>query len=143
MMKKFLLFSLIFIMLSTCSLADVDLSNMSFEELLELQQQVNLTIFNSDEWVEVEVPMGVWDIGKDIPAGRWELSRGPNANTYLSTYVVYYLERHSSGQPDKIRGQYRIRDGETLVIELFDGNVLKIEDSSVIFKHYVPSFNFK
>ena len=145
-MKKSLILSLCFV-LSFCFIAnaaaEIDLSNMSFDELLELQTQVNQAIFNSDKWKEVEVPMGVWDVGKDIPAGRYELSPGSNASTYTYPYVVYYLDRsEKSGTPDKIRGQYRIKVGETLVIELFDGNVLKIEDTSVIFKPYVPSFNF-
>lgn len=121
--------------------SDVDLSNLSFAELLELQQKVNHALWSCDEWKEVDVPMGVWDVGKDIPAGRYELSPGPNVSKYDYPHVVYYLCR-TDGQPDKIRGQYNIKDGETLVIELFDGNVLKIEDKNVIFKKYVPSFNF-
>ena len=146
-MKKILtviLCSVLCLSILPIAAAEVDLSNMSFDELLELQAQVNLAIFNSDKWKEVEVPMGVWDIGKDIPAGRYELSPGANASTYTYPYVVYYLDRsEKSGTPDKIRGQYRIKVGETLVIELFEGNVLKIEDTSVIFKRYVPSFNFE
>ena len=146
-MKKILtviLCSVLCLSILPIAAAEVDLSNMSFDELLELQAQVNLAIFNSDKWKEVEVPMGVWDIGKDIPAGRYELSPGANASTYTYPSVVYYLDRsEKSGTPDKIRGQYRIKVGETLVIELFEGNVLKIEDTSVIFKRYVPSFNFE
>ena len=121
---------------------DIDLSSLSFTDLLELQEKVNTAIFSSGEWKQVEVPLGVWDIGKDIPAGRYELSPGTNANAYNYPYVVYYLERHENGSPDKIRGQYRIKQGERLVIELFEGNVLKIEDTSVIFKRYIPSFSF-
>lgn len=123
--------------------ADVDLSGMTFEELLELQQKVNDALFSSDEWIEVEVPLGVWDIGKDIPAGRYELSASPKAGSYRMPYVSYYLERHENGSPNKLRGSYRIEEGNTLVIDLYEGNVIKIEDRSVIFRKYVPSFSFK
>lgn len=145
-MKKTVCFLLcigvLFACLNVSKAESIDLSSMSFEELLTLQQKVNQAIFSCDEWKEVEVPLGVWDIGKDIPAGRYELVPGENASTYTYPYIVYYLERHENGTPNKIRGQYRIKSGETLVIELFEGNVLKIEDCSVIFRKYVPSFNF-
>ena len=115
---------------------------MTYDELVALQERLLLEIMDRPELKEVEVPMGIWDIGKDIPAGRWEISRGPNANKYSSTSIAYYLERYTDGQPNKYRDTFRLRDGETVVLELFDGNVIKIEDSSVLFKRYVPSFSF-
>lgn len=145
-MKKIVSLLLISILsvsiVANAAASDIDFSNYSFSELVELQQKLNQALWSCDEWIEVEVPLGVWDIGKDIPAGRYELSPGSNANAYSYPNVIYYLERHENGTPDKIRGQYKIKFGETLVIELFDGNVLKIEDTSVIFRIYVPSFNF-
>ena len=121
---------------------DLDLNSMSFSELLALQEKVNQALLNCSEWKQVEIPMGVWDVGKDIPAGRYELVAGPNESTFNYPHVVYYLERHESGEPDKIRGQYFLKNGESLVIELFDGNVLGINDCSVIMRRYVPSFSF-
>lgn len=49
----------------------INLSNMSFDELVALKDQINLAIWNSQEWQEVTVPHGVWKVGEDIPAGTW------------------------------------------------------------------------
>ena len=143
MLKKIIVlaFAFIFSMASAESI-NFDLSVMSFDELIELQEKVNLEIFSRDKWKEVKVPMGAWDVGKDIPAGRWEITQASYENKYSTTRVVYYLERHTDGSPNKIRGQYALKNGEPLVIELFEGNVIKIEDSSVIFKPYIASFSF-
>ncbi len=37
---------------------DIDLSHMSFEDLVTLKDQINLAIWNSKEWQEVTVPQG-------------------------------------------------------------------------------------
>lgn len=51
--------------------ADVDLSGMSYDELVALKDQINLAIWDSEEWQEVTVPQGIWVVGEDIPAGTW------------------------------------------------------------------------
>ena len=51
--------------------ASFDLSGLSYEELVDLKNQINLAIWNSDEWQEVTVPEGTWIVGEDIPAGTW------------------------------------------------------------------------
>lgn len=144
-MKKSIsvILSLVLVLLISFAVAEVDLSGMTFSDLLDLQQKVNQALFKSEEWKEVEVPMGAWDIGKDIPAGRYELSAPDKVSKYNYPHVTYYLERHDNGTPNKIRGQYFLKEGETLVIELFDGNVIGIDDMSVIFKPYVASFSFE
>ena len=52
----------------------VDLSGMSYSELVELKDQINLAIWNSQEWQEVTVPKGLWKIGEDIPVGYWTMT---------------------------------------------------------------------
>ncbi len=51
-----------------------DLQGLSFNELLALREQINLAIWNSNEWQCVEVPAGNYTIGIDIPAGYWTIS---------------------------------------------------------------------
>ena len=51
----------------------INLSGMSYDELVALKEQINLAIWNSQEWQEVEVPQGVWVVGQDIPAGKWTI----------------------------------------------------------------------
>ena len=84
--------------------------------------------------------MGRWDIGKDIPSGKWEISCGEQ---YKKTHIVFYAERASDGSPNKWRGSNDIKTGEFMVLEFLDGFVIEIEDGTAIFRHYSPSFSFK
>lgn len=60
-----------------------DLSGLTFEELVDLRDQINLAIWNSQEWQEVEVPKGVWIVGKDIPAGKWTIKAASGMTAYV------------------------------------------------------------
>lgn len=51
----------------------IDLSAMTYDEMLALKDQLNLAMWNSKEWQEVTVPQGIWEIGVDIPAGKWAI----------------------------------------------------------------------
>ncbi|MCE5342080.1 MAG: hypothetical protein LLF96_00630 [Eubacteriales bacterium] len=49
----------------------VDLSGMTFDELVTLKEAVNTALWNADEWQEVTVPEGIYEVGVDIPACHW------------------------------------------------------------------------
>lgn len=59
------------------------LSGMNYEELVALKDRINLAIWNSKEWQEVEVPKGVWVIGQDIPAGKWTIKAADGLTTMM------------------------------------------------------------
>lgn len=73
MKKLFSLFLAALLFYSSAAADPVDLSGMSFDELVALRDQLNLAIWNSQEWREVTVPAGVWIVGQDIPAGHWSI----------------------------------------------------------------------
>lgn len=80
-MKKMIsLFLSLFLLLSitvpafALSADDIDLSGLSYEELVRLRDRINLAMWESSEWEEVEVPVGVWQVGADIPAGHWTIA---------------------------------------------------------------------
>lgn len=75
------------------SASAVDLSEMTFEELVALRDQLNLAIWNSKEWQEVTVPQGIWKVGEDIPSGKWTVKALPDKTTYIQVG-----ELDSSGQ---------------------------------------------
>lgn len=87
-MKKLITIIMILAMLlPAAGLADLpDISGLSFDELVQLREQLNLAIWNSAEWQEVRVPAGVYEIGVDIPEGYWTLT--PNAGD--SVWFVYF-----------------------------------------------------
>lgn len=73
-MKRILFLILVLLCFAGVASAEaVDLSGMSYEELVALKEQIDLAIWNSEEWQEVEVPQGVWIVGQDIPAGKWTI----------------------------------------------------------------------
>ena len=77
-MKRFVCVLFVLVLFPLMSCADLpDISGLSFDELVELKDQINLAIWNSQEWQEVTVPIGVWEIGKDIPAGYWTIKAAP------------------------------------------------------------------
>lgn len=78
-MKKIVFFLIVMLALPALACADVDLSGMTFDELVALKDQINLAIWNSDQWQEVTVPQGVWVVGEDIPAGHWTIRAADKA----------------------------------------------------------------
>ena len=70
-MKKIILFLALAMLLPTFALADVDLTGMSYDELVSLSKQVGIAIMQSDEFDSVTVPKGIWEVGVDIPEGNW------------------------------------------------------------------------
>ena len=73
-MKRFFCFLLVLVLLPVISLADLpDLSGLSYDELVQLRDRINLAMWNSEEWQEVTVPQGTWIVGEDIPAGHWTI----------------------------------------------------------------------
>lgn len=87
-MKKLLILFLLLVLLAGSAAADpIDLSDMSFDELVALRDQLNLAIWNSQEWQEVTVPAGVYRIGKDIPAGHWSVTL---TGECLTTTIYYF-----------------------------------------------------
>lgn len=78
-MKKLLaVILLLALLLPVASLADLpDLSGLSFDELLQLREQALFAMWNSEQWQEVRVPAGAYEIGVDIPEGYWTMT--PNS----------------------------------------------------------------
>ena len=82
----------IFLAVTAAAFADgVDLSSLTWEELLELKAAITLEQWSRDEWEEVEVPQGVWVVGEDLPAGKWTIT----CKTGYSTRVKWgkYLDK--------------------------------------------------
>lgn len=71
-MKKLIaLVLLLALLIPACFAEGIDLSALSFEELAALRDRIQLEMMARDEWQEVTVPAGLWEVGVDIPAGTW------------------------------------------------------------------------
>lgn len=72
-MKKLVCITMIFCLIPLIAFADVDLSAMSYSELIDLNHTLTAEIMSRPEWKEVEVPAGQWRVGSDIPAGEYAI----------------------------------------------------------------------
>lgn len=154
-MKKFLILLTTLCLLPALVLAaEIDLSGMSFDELVALRDQINLAIWESAEWEEVTVPQGVWKVGVDIPAGHWTIKPADGA----FCYIKYGDVLDASGQdidysPAKISidiasptsyGFDQNSDRTEADIDAKDGYYFVIEYGSVVFSPYAgkPDLGF-
>lgn len=137
------------------ALAEADLSGMTYEELVALREQLNLAIWNSDEWQQVTVPQGVWEIGVDIPAGHWTIGAADGAYALLtwceklndlktdadlhSPMSIAFIKSPTMSNyeenSDKVRVDW----------ELTEGTYLIVSEGSVVFTPYTgkPDLGFK
>ena len=142
---------------AACAEVKVDLSGMSYQELVELKDAINLAMWQCDEWQEVEVPQGVWKVGEDIPAGHWTVK---TISRYTSTIAVgtvlntmgkridvwsspvYYYDMVTNENNEYFDKNV---DKSKIDIVLKDGMYVIIEDGDVVFTPYdgKPSLGFK
>lgn len=120
--------------LAAPALADIDLSGLSFEELLELQKQVTTALWASDGWQEVTVPTGIYEVGTDIPAGRWNVTARESA---ITIYPSFSDAVNGKGLPKL----YYI-EGDTVAIAVEDGFGISITGDAT-FTPYIPAFTFE
>lgn len=72
-MKKIICILLLVCMTTFAAAESVDLSGMTFDELVALKEKINLAIWECQEWQEVTVPEGLYVVGEDIPEGTWTI----------------------------------------------------------------------
>lgn len=131
---------------------EIDLSGMSYDELVELKDRINLAIWESQEWEEVVVPQGVWQVGVDIPAGKWTISAEDGA--CLTVFVGDELKQGGTKVQSKTHESIyspnnKFYDEKIHVtewtIELEDGRYVQIMVGNAVFTPYAgkPSLGFK
>lgn len=133
-------------MVGVASAETPNLSGMSFDELVALNDQINLAIWNSQEWQEVEVPQGVWVVGQDIPAGKWTIKAADG----ITTFVEWGDVLDESGIGLSFSGKlyetkyiksvnyryYEKGDCTEVIWELKDGQYFIVEDGIALFSPY-------
>ena len=154
-MKKLLAVVLIAaLILPALAVADLpDISGLSYNELVQLKDKINLAMWNSQEWQEVTVPAGVWEIGVDIPAGHWTIRPLPGG--YVNVTYFDRLDEFGRGVAPgwlgwggtlTARGENDITYGEPTEVdlEMQEGMYFKC-GQSVIFTPYAgkPDLGFK
>lgn len=138
-MKRFLVLLLSSLLLCGTVLAEpqtIDLEAMSFQELAELSRQVQLAIFESDGWQEVEVPAGIYKIGVDIPAGRWLMSSTDTCCLIYGSSIDAY---NNIDVNDYILFETLYDENDSVTWDLAEGTYLHVQISPVVFTPYISS----
>lgn len=158
-MKRFfsILIALCLLSMLSVGLADLpDISSLSFDELVELKDKINLAMWNSEEWQEVTVPIGVWKVGEDIPVRHWSISISPDASGSWAS-IEYCDLLDASGTDAGNRYDCKIyayldvakpdndRYPQVIDIDCKPGTYIIIGNASVVFTPYSgkPSLGFK
>lgn len=135
-MKKAICVLLIGALLASISIAfaaDIDLSGMTYAELIDLQARVQRAIMETEEWQEVKVPAGLYQVGVDIPAGKWNVSMTNKwARIKIGTKLESNQNEVSSKSPDYYTVQIN-KDVPSQVISFIDGQYVEIYNAGVVF----------
>lgn len=139
--------------LSAIASADFDLSGLSYDELVALKDQINLAIWNSEEWQEVEVPYGIWIVGEDIPAGKWTVTAGDGCSQRFDIGKTLDPTGTDLGSIDtfwRLRSKNysyydAAKDVDQITVELSAGMIIHIDEGYVTFTPYAgkQSLGFK
>ena len=154
-MKKLVCITMIFCLIPLIAFADVDLSGMSYKELVALKDKINLAMWNSNEWQEVTVTQGLWKVGEDIPEGTWTVKCAVPHYAHITIgdkldstrrSIIYTPTMYSEviTSPDS-RLYEQGKDLTEISFTLLKGDYISIEDCDVIFTPYTgkPTFDFK
>ena len=157
-MKKLITIILILALaLPALALADLpDLSGLTYDELVQLKDQINMAMWNCQEWQEVTVPLGVWTVGEDIPVGHWSITLSPEVSSQWAS--VKYCDLLNAAGTDagnqfncKIYAYLDVgaptneNYPQTIDLDLKPGTYIIIGHAPVVFTPYAgkPSLGFK
>lgn len=134
-MKRILAFILVMLVAALPACAEIDLSSMSFDDLLALQEKVVKEITSRAEWKEVAVPPGIYEVGVDIPVGKWTITSTDTVSlTWGSALDEYKADIPYSAE---IADEALWNEGESVSWELIEGTFIMIKYNTVIFTPYV------
>lgn len=151
MKKLFACLLVLALCLPLAASAAVDLSGMTFEELIALRAEVDAALWASDGWQSVNVPVGGYVVGRDIPAGHWTISANPKSYCYVSIGTALdstgMLVENDDFWASLMGKECRIyKEGEVTSIDviLSEGQCIAIEESDCFFTPFVgKSLGFK
>lgn len=134
----------LFITLAPAAFAEWDLSGMSFDELVALKDQVQRAIWDSADWQEVTVPQGVWQVGADIPAGKWTIVCG--GKNYTDIEIADSLKDNGTKAAFPPKASAMIYNTSSIVydegdlkewtVDLHDGEYVVISSADAVFMPY-------
>ena len=91
----------------------------------------------------VLIPAGIYEIGTDIPAGKYSFHMN-ESGCYIEVYkdMETYENRVNSYSSEYLYRMYLDALNLSTTGPLKEGNILVINNASIIMKKFVPTFNF-
>lgn len=149
-MKKLALILAVLLVVSVPSFAeDIDLSALSFSQLAALRDRCQAEMMKRDEWQEVTVPVGVYLVGEDIPAGHWSFRQDTSVKALLYVGISYGDILTADGRVDAFKSTIyhgitfsEARPTADLILE--EGYYLQVSSGPVIVTPYTgkPDLGF-
>ena len=130
----------------------IDLSGLSWDELIALKAQINQELTTRDQWQEVEVPQGLWVVGEDIPEGMWTVVCNAGAAVVKWGYSLREGEQRVDvlKSPSDTASVFSAADAQPgartqYTLEAKKGMYIEVGFTSVIFQPYTgkPDLGFK
>ena len=133
----------------------VDLTGLSFQELAALRDRAQLEMMQRDDWQEVTVPQGVYQVGVQIPAGTWSVRSHEGRNTRVAWGEELDASGHDIGYNSFRRDMayiynpdyrsYDAGDRTEYTFTVKDGDYIVIDNGPATFTPggVTPSFTFK
>ena len=140
-MKKVLSLILTLVLLiGSVALAEIDLTGMSFNELRILYEQVQQALIDTKQGGTVKVGIGVYEVGKDIPAGKWTVTVPGNNCAFVYIFPSYeaYLDSEYNFLDFQLiySTEYsKLREGSNTEMNMTirEGQCIRVEDATVYF----------
>lgn len=133
----FLVIALLFALPALSLSEGFDLSSLSFDELKALEEQIIKEMISRPEYKEVTVPLGVYKVGEDIPAGKWTITGfdGAGKVTWGKGLDEYGVEIPYN---QRIAEFTHWSAEDSIDWNLVEGTYIVVIISSVKFSPYIP-----
>lgn len=142
-MKKFVLFFVVSVLsltllVSISSAETIDLSGLSYDELVSLSSRITAEIMARPEFKKVIVPPGAYKVGVEIPAGKWTItaSEGMCEVYWGKSLDEYGVEIPYSDQIDDLDDW---GSKSSVTWNLVEGTYIVVSRNAVTFTPAVPT----
>ena len=138
-MKKLIAILILCAMLfSTAYASDIDLSGMTTEELLELNHQIQLVLFNENLVNGIVINPGEYIVGDDLPAGNYRIEVIlPDSAFAFGSACVYNADDRFLETSGSITGQGYDKIGKVI---MEDGQIFEVSVYSIRLFPYTGLF---
>lgn len=122
--RRFLCCLLICLLLVPVALAEVDLSSMSDEEIVELLKQVNQEVVDRGIEKTAELPAGKYVGGKDIPVGAYTVTCKTDGSHHGIIWVSAAGDDLENDYPSLLYEHVSFNEEEQFRVNIEEGGIL-------------------